>query len=55
MLMNRAEKRSQKRKEVVEAVVVRKEPISVVARVFNIPFGLYSVGWPATGKATGRH
>jgi transposase len=35
--MNRAEKRSQKRKEVVEAVVVRNEPIPLVARVFNIP------------------
>ena len=35
--MERAEKRSQKRKEVVEAVVVRKEPIQLVARVFNIP------------------
>jgi transposase len=35
--MDRAEKRSQKRKEVVEAVVVRKEPIAVVSRVFNIP------------------
>jgi hypothetical protein len=29
--MNRAEKRSQKRKEVVEAVVLRKEP--VIAKV----------------------
>jgi transposase len=37
MVMNRAEKRSQKRKEVVGAVVVRKESITVVARVFNIP------------------
>ncbi|MDO9140038.1 MAG: IS630 family transposase [Methylobacter sp.] len=35
--MNRVEKRSQKRKEVVEAVVLRKEPVTVVARVFNIP------------------
>jgi transposase len=35
--MNRSEKRSQKRKEVVEAVVVRKEPIALVARIFNIP------------------
>ena len=35
--MNRAEKRSQKRKEVVEAVILRKEPVSLVARVFNIP------------------
>ena len=35
--MDRAEKRSQKRKEVVEAVVVRNEPVALVARVFNIP------------------
>ena len=35
--MNRAEKRSQKRKEVVEAVVLRKEPVGLVARVFDIP------------------
>jgi transposase len=35
--MERAEKRSQKRKEVVEAIVVRKEPITLVARVYNIP------------------
>ena len=35
--MDRAEKRSQKRKEVVEAVVVRNESIALVARVFNIP------------------
>jgi transposase len=35
--MNRAEKRSQKRKEVVEAIVVRNEPITLVARVFNTP------------------
>lgn len=35
--MNQSEKRSQKRKEVVEAVVVRKEPIALVARVFNLP------------------
>lgn len=33
--MNRAEKRSQKRKEVVEAVVIRNEPVVLVARIFN--------------------
>jgi hypothetical protein len=31
--MNRAEKRSQKRKEVVEAVTLRKEPVELVARM----------------------
>ena len=35
--MNRAEIRSQKRNEVVEAVTLRKEPVEVVARVYNIP------------------
>jgi len=35
--MDRAEKRSQKRKEVVEAVILRKESVTVVARVFNVP------------------
>ena len=35
--MTRSEKRSQKRKEVVEAVVLRKEPVELVARIFNIP------------------
>lgn len=35
--MDRAEKRGQKRKEVVEAVVERNEPVTLVARVFNIP------------------
>jgi hypothetical protein len=34
--MNRAEKRSQKRKEVVEAVVIRNEPVALVARIFNL-------------------
>lgn len=34
--MNRVEKRNQKRKEVVEAIVVRSEPVTLVARVFNI-------------------
>lgn len=35
--MDKAERRSQKRKEVVEAVIVRKQPIALVGRVFNIP------------------
>lgn len=50
--MNRAEKRSQKRKEVVEAVVVRKEPVSVVARVFNIPIRTV-FGWLARYRQGG--
>ncbi len=35
--MARADKRSQKRKEVIEAVILRSEPVALVARVFNIP------------------
>lgn len=34
--MDRAEKRSQKLKEVVEAVILGKEPVTVVDRVFNV-------------------
>lgn len=34
--MNRAEKRSQKRKEVVEAIILRNEPVVLVARIYNI-------------------
>ena len=35
--MNKIEARNQKRKEVVEAIVVRKEAVHDVARIFNIP------------------
>ena len=35
--MTRAEIRSVKRKEVVEAIVVRNEPVSLVARIYSIP------------------
>lgn len=35
--MTRAEARSAKRKEVVEAIVVRNEPVALVARIHNIP------------------
>jgi transposase len=35
--MTRAEARSAKRKEVVEAIVVRNEPVGLVARIYNIP------------------
>jgi len=37
MRMSRIEMRNQKRRDVVEAIVNRKEPIHVVARVFNVP------------------
>ena len=42
--INRAEKRSQKRKEVVEAVTLRKEPVELVARVYNIHLEQYLIG-----------
>ncbi len=52
--MNRAEKRSQKRKEVVETIVVRNEPVTLVARVFNIPTRAV-FGWLATAaKVAGK-
>jgi len=35
--MNRSDARSLKRKQVVEAVIIRKEPITLVARIFAIP------------------
>lgn len=35
--MNRAEARSKKRKEVVEAIILREEPVHLVARVYNLP------------------
>ncbi|VAX07194.1 hypothetical protein MNBD_GAMMA25-2314, partial [hydrothermal vent metagenome] len=35
--MNRAEIRSTKRKEVVEAIIVREEPVHLVAQIYNIP------------------
>lgn len=35
--MNRAEQRSAKRKEVVEAIILRNEPIVLVARIYNLP------------------
>jgi transposase len=35
--MNKIEARNQKRKEVVEAIVVRQEAVHEVARIFNIP------------------
>ncbi len=35
--MNRAERRSGKRKEVVEAIIIRNEPIVLDARIYNLP------------------
>ena len=52
--MNRAEIRSQKRKEVVEAVTLRKEPVEVVARVYNIPLRTV-FDWLARYRQGGWH
>lgn len=62
--MNRAEARSHKRKEVVEAIIIREEPVHLVARVYNLPqrtlfdwLSRYrSGGWDALkeGARTGR-
>lgn len=59
-----AEQRNQKRKEVVEAIVIRQEPAYLVSRIFNIPertlftwLALYrSGGWDALKeeKRSGR-
>jgi len=56
-----AEQRNQKRKEVVEAIVIRQEPAYLVSQVYNIPkrtvfnwLALYcSGGWDAL-KEIGR-
>ena len=52
--MNVSEKRSQKRKEVVEAVVLRKEPVALVARVFHIPLRTV-FDWLARYRQGGWH
>lgn len=52
--MNRAEQRSQKRKEVVEAVVLRTEPIELVARIYNIPLRTV-FDWLARYRQGGWH
>lgn len=54
-MSTRIEQRNQRRKEVVEAIVIRQEPVHLVARVFQIPqrtifdwLSLYrSGGWDA--------
>ncbi len=35
--MNRSEAPSNKRKEVVEAIIIREEPVHLVARIYNVP------------------
>ena len=60
----KTEQRNRKRKEVVEAIVVRQEPVHLVARIYNVPqrtvFDWLSVyrcgGWDALkeGQRSGR-
>ncbi|MDQ7074090.1 MAG: helix-turn-helix domain-containing protein [Gammaproteobacteria bacterium] len=62
--MNKSEIRSQKRKDVVEAIIIRNESIHVVSRIYNLPkrtlfdwLSRYrSGGWDALkeGKRSGR-
>lgn len=62
--MNRSEARTQKRKSVVEAIIIRQEPVHLVSRVYNLPqrtifdwLSRYrSGGWDALieGKRVGR-
>ena len=50
--LGESRKTKPKAKEVVEAIVVRKEPITLVARVYNISPERYLSAWPAIVKAT---
>ena len=50
--MTRAEARSNKRKEVVEAIVLRNEAVALVARVYNIPRRTV-FGWLARYRSGG--
>ena len=62
--MNKTNNRNQKRKDVVEAIIIREEPVHLVARIYEIPqrtiFGWLarysSGGWNALndGAKTGR-
>ena len=51
----RSEARNQKRKEAVEAVILRKEPATLVARVHNVTNRTYSNGYQGIGMVAGRH
>ena len=52
--MNRAEQRSAKRKEVVDAIILRNEPIVLVARIYNLPQRTI-FGWLARYRNGGWH
>lgn len=52
--MSKVEITNQKRKEVVEAVILRKEPIELVARIFNVPLRTV-FNWLARYRQGGWH
>ena len=49
----KTELRNQKRKEVVEAIVVSQEPIHLVARIYQIPQRTIFTGFPCAGPVAG--
>ena len=52
--MSQLESRNQKRKEFVEAIVIRKEPVALAARVFSIPLRT-AFNWLAPYRSGGWH
>jgi len=52
--MSQLESRNQKRKEFVEAIVIRKEPVALAARVFSIPLRT-AFNWLALYRSGGWH
>jgi len=52
--MSQLESRNQKRKEFVEAIVIRKEPVVLAARVFSIPLRA-AFNWLALYRSGGWH
>ena len=52
--MSKSESRNQKRKEFVEAVVVRNEPVALAARLFNVPLRT-AFNWLALYRSGGWH
>ena len=51
--MTRAEARHEKRKDVVEAVVIHNEPVALLARIYNIPRRTVFSGWPGVAMGAG--
>ncbi len=52
--MTKSEARNKRRKEVVEAIIDRKEPVHLVARVFSIPTRTV-FDWLALYRSGGWH